>query len=85
MRVEKGVQDRRIRSENSQLRSELHCRYQFSNLVGNSSAMQAVYRLISMVAPRTSTVLITGETGTGKELIARAIHYNGPRKDQAMV
>ncbi len=85
MRVEKGVQDRRLRSENSQLRSELHGIYQFSNLVGNSAAMQSVYRLISMVAPRTSTVLISGETGTGKELIAKAIHYNGPRKDQAMV
>jgi two-component system, NtrC family, response regulator AtoC len=85
MRVEKGVQDRQLRKENSQLRSELHGKYQFSNLVGTSPAMQAVYRMIAMVAPRTSTVLITGETGTGKELIARAIHYNGPRRDESMI
>jgi two-component system, NtrC family, response regulator AtoC len=85
LRVEKGVQDRQIRSENSQLRSELHGKYHFHNLVGNSAAMQAIYRMISMVAPRTSTILVTGETGTGKELIARAIHYNSPRKEQPLV
>jgi DNA-binding NtrC family response regulator len=85
LRVEKGVQDRRIRSENSQLRSELHGKYHFHNLVGNSAAMQSIYRMISMIGPRTSTVLVMGETGTGKELIARAIHYNSPRKDQSLV
>jgi DNA-binding NtrC family response regulator len=53
--------------------------------VGSSPAMQGIYRLIGVVAQKTSTVLIEGETGTGKELIARAIHYNGPRKDQPLV
>jgi DNA-binding NtrC family response regulator len=85
LRVEKGVQDRQIRSENCRLRSEVQGKYHFHNLVGNSAAMQSIYRMISMVAPRTSTVLVTGETGTGKELIARAIHYNSPRKDQSLV
>ncbi len=85
MRVEKGLQDRQIKTENSLLRSELHGKYQFANLIGTSSAMQNIYRMISMVAQKTSTVLVTGETGTGKELIARAIHYNGPRKDHPLV
>jgi DNA-binding NtrC family response regulator len=85
MRVEKGLEDRQLKSENSMLRSELQGKYQFSNLVGNSPAMQQIYRLVALVAQKTSTILITGETGTGKELIARAIHYNGPRKDQPLV
>ena len=85
MRVEKGLQDRRIKSENSLLRSELQDKYQFNNLVGHSAAMQQVCRMVALVAQKTSTILISGETGTGKEVIARAIHYNGPRKDQPLV
>ncbi|PYU89128.1 MAG: DNA-binding response regulator [Acidobacteria bacterium] len=85
MRVKKGLHERRLKSENTLLRSELQGKYQFSNLIGNSSAMQQIYSVVSMVAQKTSTILITGETGTGKELIARAIHYNGPRKDNPFV
>lgn len=84
-RVERALEKRQLKSENSLLRSELHCKYQFSNLVGNSSAMQNIYRMIALVAHKTSTILIHGETGTGKELIARAIHYSGSRKDQPLV
>jgi DNA-binding NtrC family response regulator len=47
--------------------------------------MQQVYRMVAMVAPKTSTIMISGETGTGKEVVARAIHYNGPRRDQPLV
>ncbi len=85
MRVEKGLQEHQLKSENRMLRGELQEKYHFSNLVGNSAAMQTIYRLIGVVAQKTSTILIAGETGTGKELIARAIHYNGPRKDQPLV
>jgi DNA-binding NtrC family response regulator len=85
MRVEKGLQDRRLKSENSLLRSELQEKFQFTNLIGNSPGMQQVYRMVTMVAQKTSTILISGETGTGKEVVARAIHYNGPRKDQPLV
>jgi DNA-binding NtrC family response regulator len=85
MRVEKGLQDRRLKSENSLFRSELQGKYQFANLTGNSPAMQQVYQMVAMVAMKTSTILISGETGTGKEVVARAIHYNGPRKDQPLV
>jgi two-component system, NtrC family, response regulator AtoC len=85
MRVEKGLEERQLKSENRRLRGELQSKYHFSNLVGNSAAMQSVYNLIGIVAQRNSTVLIEGETGTGKELIARALHYNSPRKDQPLV
>jgi two-component system, NtrC family, response regulator AtoC len=85
MRVEKGLKERQLKSENVLFRSELHEKFHFSNLIGNSPAMQSIYRMVSLVAAKTSTVLIDGETGTGKELVARAIHYSGPRKDQPMV
>jgi DNA-binding NtrC family response regulator len=85
LRVEKGLEEQRLKSENRMLRGELQEKYQFSSLVGNSAAMDHIYHLISVVSKKTSTVLIEGETGTGKELIARAIHYNGPRKDQPLV
>jgi two-component system response regulator AtoC len=85
VRVEKGLEEQKLKSENRMLRGELQSKYHFSNLVGNSAAMQNIYRVIGAVSSKNSTVLIEGETGTGKELIARAIHYNGPRKDQPLV
>jgi DNA-binding NtrC family response regulator len=85
IRVDKGLAERRLKFENAQLRSELHSKYQFSNLIGGSPAMNQVYAMIELVSQKTSTVLITGETGTGKELIARALHYNGPRKNHPLV
>jgi len=85
MRVERALRERQLKSENSMLRSELLGKYQFSSLVGNSPAMQQIYRMVALVAQKNSTILITGETGTGKELIARAIHYNGLRKDHPLV
>jgi transcriptional regulator with PAS, ATPase and Fis domain len=60
-------------------------KYHFSNMVGLSASMQAIYNRICIVANKTSTVLIEGETGTGKELIAKAIHYNSARKDHPLV
>ncbi len=85
MRVGKGLEEQQIKSENRRLRGELQGKYHFSNLVGSSAAMQQIYRLIGVVAQKPSTILIEGETGTGKELIARAIHYSGPRKDHPLV
>jgi two-component system, NtrC family, response regulator AtoC len=85
LRVEKGIKEQHLKSENRMLRGELQEKYGFSNLVGHSTAMNRIYQLINLVSKKTSTVLIEGETGTGKELIARAIHYNSPRKDQPLV
>jgi DNA-binding NtrC family response regulator len=59
--------------------------YQFENIIGASSEMQKVFRLIAQCAPTNSTVMLRGESGTGKELVARAIHYNSLRKDRPFV
>jgi DNA-binding NtrC family response regulator len=77
--VNKALETRRLRAENVRLRQELEGRYRFENLLGKSAAMQAVFDLIRRVAGGESNVLITGATGTGKELVARAIHFNSPK------
>lgn len=71
--------------QNVKLRNELAERYEFSGIIGRSPAMQRVFDVIQKVAPLSTTVLIQGETGTGKELIAKAIHYNSERKDRPLV
>jgi DNA-binding NtrC family response regulator len=80
-----AIEQRRLRSENDYLRSQLQDRYRISGIVGQSPAMQALFKLLETVAATSSTVLITGETGTGKELAARAIHHNGPRRAHRFV
>lgn len=67
-------------SENVYLRKQLKKKYQFNQLIGTSSRMQEVFKMIERVADTDSTVLILGESGTGKELIARALHYNSRRQ-----
>lgn len=69
----------------SQLNKELGTRYRYDNMIGKSSVMQDLYNLLDKIKHSTSTVLIQGENGTGKELIAKAIHYNSPRKDKVFV
>lgn len=76
---------KQLEDENDYLKEQIRTAHNFSGIVGNSPAMQEVYRLVSMVAGSASTVLILGESGTGKELIARAIHDASPRKDKLMV
>jgi Nif-specific regulatory protein len=76
---------RRLLDENQQLREELRGRYDFSNIVGNSGPMRAVYEQVAQVARTNTTVLIRGESGTGKELIAHAIHYNSLRAKKPFV
>jgi Nif-specific regulatory protein len=72
-------------SENERLRRQLGERYRMHNIIGNCSAMRAVYEQIVQVADSTATVLIRGESGTGKELVARAIHYGSERRNNAFV
>jgi two-component system response regulator HupR/HoxA len=75
----------RLRIENAQLKREARGRYRFEELIGNSTALHDTLALVERVVAADTTVLITGETGTGKELIARAIHYNGPRAERPFV
>jgi DNA-binding NtrC family response regulator len=83
--VGKALEVRALRDENRQLREELGRRYSFENIIGRSPAMQEIYATIERVAPARATVLIAGESGTGKDLIARAIHYHSPRRDRPFV
>jgi two-component system response regulator AtoC len=80
-----SINERRLQRENAALRAQLHDRFRFDNVVGRSAPMQHVFSALELVSPMNSTVLILGETGTGKELIARTIHYNSPRRDEHFV
>jgi len=74
-----------LRRENAQLRREVQGRYAFDEIIGKSQALQRALSLVEKVVDSDTTVLVTGETGTGKELIARALHFNGPRANQAFL
>src|SRR4029078_4705061 len=78
--LDAALEKRRLKSENAYLRAQLAERYRFQGIVGKSRAMAKLFQLLEMVAGTNSTILITGETGTGKEVVARAIHHNSPRR-----
>src|SRR5882724_3933159 len=80
-----SLEQRRLKSENAYLRAQLEERYRFEGVVGKSRPMARLFQLLETVAPTNSTILITGETGTGKEVVARAIHHNSPRRVQRFV
>ena len=83
--VEKALNFQSLKEENSRLKKELQKKYRFNNIVGTSKAMRKVFDLIEKVADTDGTVLISGASGTGKELIASAIHYNSSRGVKPMV
>ena len=83
--VNKALEVRALRDENRQLKEELGRRYQYDNIVGRSPVMQEIFGTIERVAPTRATVLLCGESGVGKDLIARAIHFHSPRRDKALV
>jgi two-component system response regulator PilR (NtrC family) len=85
LRVRKEMERRHLQRENVLLKRALQTAHSFSNIVGRSEPMLAVFQLIETIAPTNSTVLITGESGTGKELVARAIHVHSLRKDKPFV
>ncbi|HTM03264.1 MAG TPA: sigma-54 dependent transcriptional regulator [Vicinamibacterales bacterium] len=84
-KLQKALEQRRLTSENAYLRSQLEERYQFGGILGRSRPMQALFQLLETVARSNSTILVTGETGTGKEVVARAIHHNSPRRSHRFV
>ncbi|MFB3776160.1 MAG: sigma-54-dependent transcriptional regulator [Bryobacteraceae bacterium] len=83
--IAKALEVRALRDENRQLREELGRRYAFDNVIGRSAAMQEIFATIMRVAPTRATVLLAGESGVGKDLVARAIHFHSPRRDRPFV
>jgi two-component system NtrC family response regulator len=83
--LERARKMARLQQENRELRRAVEQTFRFENLVGSSEAMRRLYELLELTAPTMSTTLISGETGTGKELVARAIHYNSPRREAPFV
>jgi DNA-binding NtrC family response regulator len=83
--VEKALKFKNLEEENIRLKKELKGKYHYKNIVGTSNAIKKIYDLIEKVSDTDGTVLITGASGTGKELIARSIHYNSQRSDKPMV
>lgn len=83
--IQRALNSRRIESENVTLREQIEHKFGLQNIIGESPAMHQVFETVQQVAPSRVTVLITGETGTGKELIAKAIHNLSPRKNGAFV
>ncbi|HNR65335.1 MAG TPA: sigma-54 dependent transcriptional regulator [Atribacterota bacterium] len=85
MTLERIIRQDEIKNENQYFREEEERRFNFKEIVGQSSAMKRVLEMVKKVAPLPTTVLITGESGTGKELIARALHQNSPRREKPFV
>lgn len=83
--IQRALNSRRIEVENVNLHVQIDRRYGLENIIGESPAMRQLFETVQQVAPSRATVLITGETGTGKELIAKAIHNLSPRKNGAFI
>src|SRR5436190_795367 len=83
--LDAALEQRRLKSENAYLRAQLDERYRFEGLIGKSPPMKRLFQLLETVAGTNSTILISGETGTGKEVVARAIHHNSPRRTHRYV
>ncbi len=77
--IRQGLERRRLASENRELRAQLRQRYAFDNILGKSKPMTKVFELIQLAAPAKSNILILGDSGTGKELVAKAIHHHSRR------
>src|SRR3954465_2476793 len=78
--LDSALEQKRLESENAYLRAQLEERYSFTGIIGKSPAIKRLFQLLETVAATNSTILVTGETGTGKEVVARAIHHNSPRR-----
>lgn len=83
--IKKALAEKVMYLENIELRDQVESAYHYENMVGKSEAIKRVFTLIAKVAKSQSTVLIRGESGVGKELVARAIHYNSPRHERSLV
>jgi DNA-binding NtrC family response regulator len=77
--VERALEERHLRTELRRLQHEVETQYHFDNILGKSAAMQRVFALVDRLKDSTINVLLTGESGTGKDLLARALHYHSAR------
>ncbi|MGE5244916.1 MAG: sigma-54-dependent transcriptional regulator [Betaproteobacteria bacterium] len=85
MKVREKIESRQLRQENVLLKRTLGLAHEFSNIIGRSQAMLDVFKMIETVARTNSTILLTGESGTGKGLVAQAVHFHSLRRDKPMV
>ena len=83
--IERASEHAGLKEENRALREHLRTDYDIANIIGRSQPMKKLLEMVSMIAPSEATVLITGDSGTGKELIARSLHFNSLRKDKPLV
>ena len=83
--IQRALRSQRLSKELTLLRSEVMGKYQKDNIIGKSPQMQSIYKLIGTLTTNNVTVLVEGETGVGKEMVAKAIHYNGPRRDKPFI
>jgi two-component system, NtrC family, response regulator PilR len=85
MKVREKIENRQLRQENVLLKRTLGLSHQFTNIIGRSEPMLAVFKMIETIARTNSTILLTGESGTGKGLVAQAIHFHSLRRDKPLV
>ena len=83
--VQKALDERALRSELARLRDEVSRNYRWGNIIGRSAVMQEMFALIRRLSRSTASVLVTGASGTGKELVAKALHFNSPRRERPFV
>jgi len=83
--IKNALEKKNLQKENILLKQVVRDRYHFENIIGQSSKMLDLYKILEKVSPTKTNILITGESGTGKELVAKAIHYNSPRKEKPFV
>jgi len=85
IKIKRMFEIKELLLENRILKKEIQRSYDFENIVGKSAAIKKIYDMIQTVAETDSTVLITGKSGTGKELVARALHYQSRRKNKPFI
>src|SRR5439155_13712111 len=85
MKVREKIENRQLRQENVLLKKTLGLAHQFANIIGRSASMLDVFKMVETVSRTNSTILLTGESGTGKGLVAQAIHFNSLRREKPMV
>ncbi len=83
--VSRALSQKTLQQENHQLRTALHRKYRFDNIIGQSEEIRSVLSMIERVSDSDSTILVTGDSGTGKELVAKALHYNSPRSNKPFI